>query len=596
MTTQNFHPDRLKPGDMVGPWRIIESLGSGNFGRAFKAERDGELFTLKMALRPAPQLPQPTPEKTLEERQVDARMGHEAAVLITNSSHSGLPHLRAVDRWPHATQGFLYFVTDYVPGEPFHAWRAQACPTAAQLVDLFIEVVRGIAQLHGRGVLIRDFKSEHVIVGPGNKPVVVDMGSAWLPGASTLTVGLAPGTPYALPPECIAFIREGAWKQGARFDADVTGDLYQVGVFMYEALADGWPFNPKLGHAALMAAIEHVVPRAPHRINPQVPQSLSLIALKLLEKRPQERYPSAEALLQALWEAAKERSQPGWKVPLELPASGPAPVTQEEVDERRVREEEAERRAQEEPPQKLSEEQARAQLSLLTGAIQGQLQLADEKAARSKRRWRRIGGGAGALLLGLMLFVAWQVWRTPVEAWPPVSEKGNPFVSTLRNSPPVRATLAWLCTTFSVGCAAPQLRPPPGDCPPEVVRSMKEMGVISDPKSMSVVLDINQPGETDQEGLYRPGPIVSKVVTRRWSSNPLPEGTLLYGQLWMEGLTKEGDPAVLGRYTEALLPDGRRFPICFTLGMTGLIRALEYKPGEATLPREGDALPVRYWP
>ena len=150
-------------------------------------------------------------------------------------------------------------------------------------------------------------------------------------------------------PECIAFIREGAWRQGARFDADVTGDLYQVGVFMYEALADGWPFNPRLTQDELLVAIENVVPRAPHRINPEVPESLSRIALKLLEKRPEDRYPSAEALLQALWEAAKERSKPAWKVPLELPPEGPAPVTQEEVEERRLQEQEAERRAQEAP-------------------------------------------------------------------------------------------------------------------------------------------------------------------------------------------------------------------------------------------------------
>ena len=119
-----------------------------------------------------------------------------------------MPHLRGVGRWPHPKWGYQFFVTDYVPGEPFHTWRERARPTAAQLVDLFIEVVRVVARLHGRGIFIRDFKSEHVIVPADHKPVLVDLGSAWLPGGSTLTVGLAPGTPHVLPPECIAFIRE----------------------------------------------------------------------------------------------------------------------------------------------------------------------------------------------------------------------------------------------------------------------------------------------------------------------------------------------------------------------------------------------------
>jgi hypothetical protein len=61
---------------------------------------------------------------------------------------------------------------DHVPGEPFHQWRERVRPTAAQLVDIFIEVVRGGGPLHRRGVFIRDFKSEHVIVPADHKPVM----------------------------------------------------------------------------------------------------------------------------------------------------------------------------------------------------------------------------------------------------------------------------------------------------------------------------------------------------------------------------------------------------------------------------------------
>jgi serine/threonine protein kinase len=597
--TDTLHPDRLVPGNMVGPWRIVESLGSGNFGHAFKVERDGELFTLKMAVRPAPEQPQDAPEKTRDGRHVDGRMRHEAAILMANNSHPSLPHLRAVDRWPHPTQGYLYFVTDHVPGEAFHDWRERTQPNAAQMVDIFIAVVRTVVPLHRRGILIRDFKSEHVIVNPAdNTPMVVDLGSARMPGASTLTVGLAPGTPHMLPPESVTFLREGTWKQGARFDVSEAGDLYQLGVFMYEALTECWPFDPRLTTDELLTAIQTVVPRAPHRLNPEVPVSLSSIAMRLLEKRPEDRYASAEALLQALWDAAKERTKRSWKVRLRLPPEGPAPMTQEEVEERRLHKQESERRAQEAQKQKteeLAQEEAFEELSAAIQEMGAQVSAAKEKAARLKKVGRRIALVSGSLLLSFVLFTSGWVWFTSATTSPAELEKGSSLVSTLSNSRPIRAAAAWLCTTFAVGCTATQVRPLPGDCPLEVVQSMREMNLLKD--TYRVIIDINQPGTESQDGIYRQGPIVSKVVKYDWTG-PLPEGTLLYGQLWTEGITKYGERAALVRYTEALLPDGRRLPVCFILGdMTGLTTSEpEARPGEVLLPREWTAQAVRYWP
>jgi serine/threonine-protein kinase len=222
-----------------------------------------------------------------------------------------------------------------------------------------------------------------------------------------------------LPPECITFIREGSWKQGARFDANEAGDLYQLGVFMYEALTECWPFDSRLTKDELLVAIENVVPRPPHRINHEVPESLSRITMKLLEKRPEDRYESAEALLQALWEAAKERSTKQWKVSLRLPPEGPAPVTQDEVEERRLLKKESERRAEEAKKEKEGELSAERALEEFAATIQelgaraqaadaleAEAQAANEKAAQRKRRWRRIAL-VGALLLGFSLLAVW---------------------------------------------------------------------------------------------------------------------------------------------------------------------------------------------
>jgi serine/threonine protein kinase len=427
MTTDAFHPDHLKPGDMVGPWRIVESLGTGNFGHTFKVELDGELFTMKMAIRPAAELSQETleVEDALEKWQVDGRMCHEGAVLLANTRHPGLPHLRAVGRWPHLRRGYFFIVTDHVPGEPFHQWRVRTRPGAAQLVDLFIDVVRGVARLHNRGVFIRDFKSEHVIISSSDsKPVVVDMGSAWLPGGSSLTVGLAPMTPHAMPPECVAFLRESAGNPGTRFSADGAGDLYQLGVFMYEALTECWPFDPRFAAEELLAAILTVLPRAPHHLNPAVPESLSRIVMRLLEKRPEDRYESAEALLQALWDANKERSSRSWRTPLVLPPEGPPPMSQDEKEEHRLAMQEAERRALERRKKQREERSREQELEELSATIQelgarartadvleAKVRATEEKDARRRKLGRRMALAAGPLLLGLALVSVWREWR-----------------------------------------------------------------------------------------------------------------------------------------------------------------------------------------
>jgi serine/threonine protein kinase len=581
MTTDAFHPDQLQPGQSVGPWRILESLGSGGFGRTFKVECEGVLFSLKMALRPAS-----------EDREVEGRTSHEAAALLANSSHPNMPSLYAVGRWPHPRAGYLYFVTEYVEGETFNDWRAQARPTAAQLVDIFLAVVLAVMELHRRKLLHRDLTGSNIVIRKGdNKPFFIDMGSVWLPGASTLTEKLPPSMVHTLPPECVAFLRRSANAQGEHFDAGVAGDLYQLGVFMFEALTEHHPFDPrKLPASELFAAIEALVPRPPHYLNPEVPESLSHIVMRLLEKRPEDRHPSAEALHQALWEAAKERKSRTWKVPLALPESGPPPVTQYEQEERKARQEASELRAQEARKQEAearSDKQALEQIYAATKEFEAELvTLEQEQARRRRRRWG-VAVGVGVLLLGIVLSSL---------TFPAVSEKGSLLVSTLSNSRPVRAVAAWLCVTFSVGCATTPIRPLPEDCPPEAVQSMREMNLFN-PGVYLAIIDINQPGDEGQVGTYQAGPIISRLVTEGLPS-PLPEGTLLYGQLWTEGLTKWGRPAVYGRYTEALLPDGRRVPICFTPNdQTGLAAKDESStPGQTRLRRMWSAIATELWP
>jgi len=158
----------------------------------------------------------------------------------------------------------------------------------------------------------------------------------------------------------------------------------------------------------------------------------------------------------------------------------------------------------------------------------------------------------------------------------------------------------WLCTTTALGCPAAQVRPEPADCSEEALRNTFGLLKLNEGMWIDAVVDIHQPGKPSDNGTYRDGPIVSRVVGDERTHPELPDGTLLYGRLWTgPGLQNRiGEDAILGRYTEALLPDGRKLPVCMVLGgPEGLWpREPGSKPGAALMDKVVPAAAVRRWP
>ncbi len=577
MTMDALHPDQLQPGAMVGTWRILESLGSGAMGHAFKVEQDGHLYVLKMAVRPAA-----TDAPADDDEDVDGRLGREAAFLLAHDSHPGVLQVVELGRWPNA-RGYRFFVTEYVEGDTFHEWRARTQPSAARLLDVFTELVRLVAELHRRGVHHRDLKADNILIRhEDERPVLLDFGSVHLPGASSLTVGLPPGTPHALAPEAIAFVRGETWRTGARFSGGAAGDLYALGVLLYEALTNSYPFDPLLPTEQLVAAIETVVPRAPHELVPGVPRALSNITLRLLAKSPGERYPDAEALLRALWDAAKEKRQSTWKVPLPIPPEGP------------FRPPDAKANVPQTPPAQTPAARTQEQQDA-PSLVKLFLELLWAFTPR-RVKW------VAALVLGLsgLLLALWLGGTTLAPSPPPL--KGSAPVST-HNTPHAGTArlVALLCTVTSLGCPGAQVQPPqPEACPPDARRTMSEVLKVDEGSRLKAIIDVRQPGEQSEVGTYRDGDVVGQVVGYDWAAPGLPGGTLLYGQLWTgPGISFMGEEAVVGRYTKAKLPDGRTLPVCIVLGgpYDGRVPKLPgSKPGAVRLPRELPISAVNDWP
>ncbi|HEX8436007.1 hypothetical protein [Archangium sp.] len=174
-------------------------------------------------------------------------------------------------------------------------------------------------------------------------------------------------------------------------------------------------------------------------------------------------------------------------------------------------------------------------------------------------------------------------------------------MSTPARSTPSSFLAAWLCAVAGLGCPAAQVRPPePADCPKEATKAMFEELMVQTAPGLWAVVDINQPGEFSDVGVYQDGPLIGRLVQ---SAGNLPEGTLLHGHLWTgPGIydrdTKEEREAVLGRYTLAILPDGQKRPVCLVLGGHDgrVAKGAGSKPGAAVLARELPVSPVWRWP
>jgi serine/threonine-protein kinase len=596
MSTEALHPDHLQPGHRVGPWLIVQVLGRGGSSRVFKVERDGRPYSMKMGLLPINQFTEElTEEQYVEETSAYRRLAREAAALFTYSSHPNLLRVYAVDFWPNPTQGYPYLVTDFVEGDDWHRWRWRKPLHAVGLADTFSSVVRTVGVLHARGVYHRDLKAENILIRrKDGRPFLIDFGTARLPGALTQTLGLPEGVLHLVPPELLAYTRTEAWKRGEPFHGGVAADLYALGVLLYQGLTDLHPFNPKLPDKELLAAIASVPPTAPHILNPLAPRALSDITLKLLEKRPEDRYPDTGAVLQALEEAVeKVRQSPAWKVPLFTVEDSPAETLPEEMAQPAQLPPAAREAPEEAPPPEEDEHQEAAKQ--------------EEPAAPGgprRTRWSLVVL-AGLTVLGLALWLAHSTLALPPEAPLPGygPEKGSPPVSTpSRTTSSSSLFAAWLCAVGGVGCPAAQVKPPESaDCPKEATEAMFQELKIRTGSELQAVVDINQPGDMSEVGVYQDGPVISRIV--RGDGN-LPEGTLLHGRLWTgpdiyDVAADWKRPAVMGRYTLAVLPDGRKYPVCIVLGDPSDGRVPKHegsKDGATVLNRELPVSAVWRWP
>ncbi len=156
-----------------------------------------------------------------------------------------------------------------------------------RLEAAFRQLAEGIQALHETGKLHRDIKPSNVLITRTGRVVILDFGlvADVEPEGLHETISLA-GTPDYMSPE-----------QGAQLPISTASDWYSVGVMLYQALTGRLPFTGKFFE--VMTNKQSMDPPAPSSLNPEVPNDLNDLCVKLLARQPEER-PSGRNVLKAL--------------------------------------------------------------------------------------------------------------------------------------------------------------------------------------------------------------------------------------------------------------------------------------------------------
>ncbi len=232
-----------------------------------------------------------------------ARFRQEARA-IASLNHPGVVQVYACGQ----DLGMLYIAMDFVEGQTLDQWLKRLAEQGKIVaLEESLRIVRAIALAlhcaHEGGVLHRDIKPSNVILRPIEpalqepgelpiRPVLTDFGLAQLAEGGVRTqTGMTMGTPaYMSPEQCL----------GQKVDR--PSDIYSLGIVLYELTTGRVPFAVKSLTEAMHYHTQEPPP-PPRSVNPALPIEVEGIILRALAKRPEDRYPTARALADALRDA-----------------------------------------------------------------------------------------------------------------------------------------------------------------------------------------------------------------------------------------------------------------------------------------------------
>jgi serine/threonine-protein kinase len=308
----------MNPPTQLGRYRIVRVLGRGAMGEVYEGldprlDRSVAIKVISTASAADPDLLASYSTRFIREAQAVARLNH--------------PHIVALYDFGEEN-GVAYMVMELVRGEELAAYfdmtqDFQLDFTLEDAVRMTCELLDALGYAHRHGVIHRDVKPANIMLSHDLRVKLTDFGVAHMAAlnAAVLDADGADmvGTPSFMAPEQITGQAVGP-----------QADIFAVGIVLYQFLTNERPFRGA-GMFAVQQKILHEHPVPPTLLNPLLGPAFDRVVLRALAKRPDERYPSAEAFRDDLLRAldGDTPTQPSWRpdtVTPRPPAQRPAPV------------------------------------------------------------------------------------------------------------------------------------------------------------------------------------------------------------------------------------------------------------------------------
>jgi serine/threonine-protein kinase len=264
-----------EPGQILaGKYRIERLIGSGGMGAVFRAHH--EILDRPVAIKCL------LPESAARAEAVGRFLNEARAASRIHSEHvATVLDVGTLDT------GLAYMVLEYLEGQDVGqllSERETLSPREA--VDIVLEALEAIAQAHALGIVHRDLKPANLFLArrlDGSFTVkVLDFGISKITAAASVDVTSSQatlGSPAYMSPEQVRSSK----------NVDARSDIWSLGVVLYRALSGRPPFEGE-NVGAVFAAILESIPRPLSRLRPDVPQRLSDVVARCLERDRERRY------------------------------------------------------------------------------------------------------------------------------------------------------------------------------------------------------------------------------------------------------------------------------------------------------------------